>query len=155
MQKKLLREKTLFIFWMAIKSFQLIEEKKSNTNQFNPFDIINGPFGEMKATGKYNLLLQANVSENQVGLSLNESSRFLISWELTREENINGTDYMIFSGWGDPMNGGHRQFEGHEIGLEKIMFIDLFSEQVKNSPDYFPDEKIENIIGFENVSINF
>jgi len=160
MKRNLLRDQPLLIFWMAIKSFQLIEEKKSSSNQSNPIDFIHDPFGikgssaEMKRTGKYNLLLKANVSENQVGLSSNESSRFLITWELIREVNIDGINYLIFTGWGDPMNGGHRQFEGHEIGLEKEMFLELFREQVNNSPDYFSDEKVQNIVGFENVNLN-
>lgn len=153
MKRTLLRGRGSFTFWTTVESYQLLEEKKSKTNQYNPFDIINGPFGEMRATGKYNLLIQANVTEEQVGLSSEYDRKYLVTWELIREENINGLDYMIFTGWGDPMNGGHQQFEGHEIGIEKEMFLEYFGFQVNNSPDYFSKQKVQNIVGLENVNI--
>lgn len=148
---KLLHGQAIAMFWLGVQSFQFIEETKSKSNSFADA-ILGSPFGDRKPTGKLLFIIEAKVSEHQVGVSNNSKDKYIIKFELKREEVINNNTYMIFSGWGDPMNGGHTQFESQEIGLEKETFIEVFQMQIKDDPEYFSKSKLQKTKGLEKVA---
>ena len=106
-------------------------------------------FGTPKTTGRYYMVVEIDVTEKLVGLSSNDSRSFRVPWELKREEQFGGKKFLIFSGWGDPMNGGNFQFEGHEIGIEKPVFANIVAQLVSNNPDFFSINKMRKMIGLE------
>lgn len=91
-----------------------------------------------------------------VGISDDETI-YKITWELLREESINGKELVVFCGWGDPMSTGLFQglpkFNYYEIGIEKQQFAYILINIMSNNPDYFSKIKMNNVIGLE--SFNF
>ena len=106
-------------------------------------------FGTLKTTGRYYLVIEIEVTEKLVGISSDDSRIFRVSWELKREEEFGGKKFLIFSGWGDPMNGGNSQFEGHEIGIEKFVFANIIAQIMPKNPDFFSINKMRNMVGLE------
>lgn len=126
-------------------SFRIWEEKVSEGHNFSI-----SYFGNMRETGRYHFLFQTNVTEKMVGVSENDFNTFNIPWELLREEKVGNKTFMIFCGWGDPMNGGHLQFNYHEIGIPKPKLESLSRQLISTYPDTFSITKMKNVIGMEN-----
>src|ERR1035437_1812734 len=106
--RQIINSNAIFKIWE-----QQITSKPDNT----PFSLARSSLRQTQYTGKYHFLFQANVTEKIVGISDNSLKHFNVPWELTGQENFNGKDYIVFSGWGDPMNGSFSQFEGYNIGV--------------------------------------
>lgn len=141
--RQLINLKTKFKIWE-----QQITEKVEG-----PFSIARSSLRPTHFTGKYHFLIQSDVTEKIVGVSQNTTNVFNVPWELVREENFNGKKYIIFSGWGDPMNGGYSQFEEHEIGIESSIMLSLINHLINDNPDYFSRAKMRKVIGLESFNL--
>jgi hypothetical protein len=116
------------------------EEKGSGLTIWNSF------------TGKYYLVCETPVSEKLVGISNNDHQLYKVPWELIREAEIGNKRYMVFTGWGDVLNGGHAQFEGHEIGISSESFLKIIVKQMNSYPSFFSKDRMQNLIGLENYN---
>lgn len=133
---RLINNRTVFKVW---------EEEKSTSGGF---DLLS-PFQEMESTGRYHFLFQTDVTEKLVGISEDDASIYNIPWELLREEEHSGKKFLILCGWGDPMHGGHMQFNYYEIGVEKGLFANLIARLISSNPEFFSINKMRNVIGLE------
>lgn len=126
-----------------------VDEEPAPSEGFSPFMQYMQP----KTTGRYYMVITSEITEKVVGLSSNESKSYRVPWELKREEQFGGNKFLVFSGWGDPMNGGHFQFEGHEIGIDKKLFANIIAQLMSNNPDYFSIKKMQKLVGLEGFKI--
>ncbi|WP_027137220.1 hypothetical protein [Gaetbulibacter saemankumensis] len=104
-----------------------------------------------KKTGRFHLLLKVQITEYQVGISENDINKFLVTWELINRQNINGITYCVFEGWGDPMSGGHKQFEGIKMGVNVSYLLGAIKALFQQNPEMLSISKLKNVIGFENI----
>lgn len=104
-------------------------------------------------TGCYHFAFITPTAEYMVGLDSKSTQLFNIPWELTEEETVGSKRYLIFTGWGDPFSGGHRQFEGHEIGIESFIIYDIIKKLMRQDPHIFSRKVIGNVIGLESFSL--
>lgn len=118
-----------------------------------PFSMARSSLRPTHFTGKYHFLFQSDITEKNVGVSEDSTNVFNVPWELVREDGFNGENYIIFSGWGDQMNGGYSQFENYEIGVEKSIISSLIEYLIIDNPDYFSITKMKNVIGLEKLDL--
>ena len=138
----------LGFFIINEKDFHKLITSKTVFKVWDEFDNRN------YQTGKYHLLFQSNVTEKLVGLSENAQNVYSLPWELLREENIQNKKFLIFCGWGDEDNGGHFQFENHEIGIEKFAFAQILENLMVNYPDTYSQEIMRNVIGLKGFKFS-
>lgn len=136
---RLINNRTVFKVWEE-------EVPEAGSSMFSPLN-------RMKKTGKYHFLFQTDVTEKMVGISDNDSSTYNVPWELLREEKVGGKSFLILCGWGDPMSGGHMQFNYYEIGIERNVFENLISRLMSSNPEFFSASKMRNVKGLENFNL--
>lgn len=141
--KQIMSSKATFKIWE--------QQVSSKVDKDVPFATILQQTRPTHFTGKYHFLFQANVSEKSVGLSENSSRTYYVPWELVREESFDGKDYIVFSGWGDPMNGGYSQFENYEIGVDKTYVKSIMLQLIREIPERYSVERVKKIIGLERL----
>jgi|GEM_PF-3335815 len=126
-------------------NFRVWEEEVSDYPDFALLNSMRQP------TGRYHFLFQGDTTEILVGLSNNTTNIYNVPWELVREETVGPKRFMVFTGWGDPLNGGNHQFEGHEIGIDTNVIYNLAMTLSRQSPIHFAPEILNKVIGFENL----
>jgi RimJ/RimL family protein N-acetyltransferase len=127
-------------------TFKLLPETKSNDMDF-------GVFTDRKQTGRYHLVFQTETAEALVGINPNSKSMFFVTWELTEVNKVGPASFLIFTGWGDPLNDAFMQFEGHRIGIEAESMLPGIRSLIKNAPDIFSSAKMAKVIGLESFSL--
>lgn len=146
---KLFNKHESLAFFTNCKHFELLPEEIFDhpTRKVEDLHMTNLSdqmlFRQFKKLSGYSFfLVHKLVTEKEVGAGFDEIRKYEIIWEIVRETKINGLKYVIFSGWGDRIHGGFRQFEGREIGFPKTIITQiLFSLMTKFSED-FPLEKM-------------
>lgn len=149
---KLLNEQESLIFLSNCKNFDLLPEEildhpTKSMDDLNPNDLFDRTLLQQckKLSGYYHFLVHKLVTEREVGAGFDDQNKYEIIWELVRETKINGVNYVIFSGWGDQMHGGHRQFENKEIGFPKSIVAKILVTLMTKFSDKFSLEKMTKI----------
>jgi hypothetical protein len=148
-------------FFTSCKNFELLPEKKFDHPTIKAEQLNMNFYSDAatyreytKYTGYYFFLAHSFVSEKEVGLSKNESDKSNIIWELVREEIIKGSNFVVFSGWGDRLHGGHFQFEGYEIAFPKKLVTNILLSLMTNYSNNYPLENMMKIQGINWLKID-
>ncbi len=159
---KLLNEQESLIFLSNCKNFDLLPEEildhpTKSMDDLNPNDLFDRTLLQQckKLSGYYHFLVHKLVTEREVGAGFDDQNKYEIIWELVRETKINGVNYVIFSGWGDQMHGGYRQFESKEIGFTKSVVAKILLTLMTKFPNDFPLEKMTKIKEINCITLTY
>ena len=159
---KLFNEQESMSFLSNCKHFELLPEEVLDhptltMNDLNPSNMMDRMLLQKhkKLSGYSFFLVHKYVTEVEVGVGYDNERKYDIIWELVREQNVNGVNYVIFSGWGDQMHGGYRQFESKEIGFTKSDVAKILLTLMTKFPNDFPLEKMTKIKEINCITLTY
>ena len=159
---KLFNEQESMSFLSNCKHFELLPEEVLDhptltMNDLNPSNMMDRMLLQKhkKLSGYSFFLVHKYVTEVEVGVGYDNERKYDIIWELVREQNVNGVNYVIFSGWGDQMHGGYRQFESKEIGFTKSVVAKILLTLMTKFPNDFPLEKMTKIKEINCITLTY
>lgn len=138
----------------------LLDEKKTQRlldsnlqcNAYAETEPIPNTVG-LRPTGRYKFIFKTEITEYLVGISSDDTRKYAVTWELTKELKVGPLSVMSFIGWENFLEDDQNQFEGYEICILTDIILHIIQDLMLSNPQKFSQDIMAQVVGLEGVSL--